>query len=77
MAYIPTGSLSDSQVKALLDIAPEEMRALPVDRRLEIVLQHAEYQARKKEAFWNAVQAFATGALPILAFFGISKVWKK
>jgi hypothetical protein len=72
MAYVPTG-LSQKQLTALLDLDPAEIRTIPADRRLELVLSRAEHKAREKEAFWNAVQAFATGALPLLAFFGVSR----
>jgi hypothetical protein len=79
MAYLRTGlgSLSDEQTRALLDISPEELRKLNLDRRVELALQHAELETAKREAFWNAVQAFAAGALPILAFFGIQRAARR
>lgn len=79
MAYLRTGlgSLSDEQTSALLDISPAELRKLAVDRRIELAVRHAELEIQKREAFWNAVQAFATGALPILAFLGIQRAAKK
>jgi hypothetical protein len=70
------GGFTPEQIKALTAIEPASIRELPVDRRVELALLHSENEARKKEAFWNAVQAFATGALPILAFFGITR-WGK
>ena len=76
MAYIKTG-LTQEQLDALLDLDPTEIRKIGVDRRLELALQHAEHKAREKEAFWTAVTGFATGALPILAFFGISGLWRR
>ena len=80
MSYHRTGlggiALTEEHIKALTEVEPADIRALPVDRRVELALQHAENEARKKEAFWNAIQAVATGALPILAFFGITR-WGK
>ena len=73
MSYHHTslGAFSPEHVKAL-SVAPEEISALPVDRRVELSLMHADNEARKKEAFWSAVQA----SLTVLAFFGISR-WGK
>ena len=72
MAY-----LSKEHLDALVDIDPDEIRRLSTERRLELAIAHAEYEAHRKEAFWNALQAFATGAIPILAFFGITKALRK
>lgn len=64
-------TLGPDHIKALV-VEPDEIRALPVDRRVELALQHADNEARKKEAFWSSVQA----ALTVLAFFGITR-WGK
>lgn len=77
MSYIAAGGLSDEQTEALLDIDPKDLRTLSVDRRVELALQHAEYEARKKEAFWTALQSFATAAIPIAAFFGLTALFGK
>ena len=73
MPYFHTGlgALSPEQIKAL-DVEPGEIRALPIGTRVELALRHAENEARKKEAFWSAVQA----SLTVLAFFGITR-WGK
>jgi hypothetical protein len=49
------------------------LRKLDADRRIELALQHADLEARRKEAFWNAVSSAVTIALPLLAFFGIER----
>ncbi len=73
MSYHRTalGGLGPEHVKAL-EVEPAAIRALPVDRRLELALMHADNEARKREAFWGAVQA----SLTVLAFFGITR-WGK
>ena len=76
MSYFACGSLSREQEDALTSVTPGDIKSLDVPTRLSLALQHAELEARKKEAFWNAVQAFATGALPILTFFGLAKFMK-
>lgn len=78
MAYLTSfGSLTAEQTDALLDIDPMVLRSLPIGQRVELALQHAGYEARKREAFWTAVEGIATGMLPILAFLGITAVWGK
>ena len=76
MAYVYSdlGGFTKEQEQALYDLDPADIRKLDPERRLELAIQHAEVDAARKESFWNAVQAFATGALPILAFFGITKI---
>jgi hypothetical protein len=69
--------LSDAQLEALYDLSPEELRSLDVDRRMELVIQHRDLAVRRREAFWNAVTAFATGAIPIMAFFGLISSTRK
>lgn len=77
MSYIKgIGSFTPEQEKALLDISPDRLRALPLDRKVELAFQHFDYKARKQEAFWSAVEGFATGMIPILAFLGIAKFGK-
>lgn len=78
MSYIRTGlsGLSEEQENALLSVSPAEIRALPVDRRIEIAFQHLDRKTRKTEAFWTAVEGFATAVIPLMAFLGISKLSK-
>lgn len=64
--------LTKDQLDALTDIEPGKLRALSPYERLEIVQAHKDLEVRKKEAFWNAVQGFALGALPIFSFFGLT-----
>ena len=56
---------------AALTVTPEELRALPVDTRVDFALRQFETDARKKEVFWNAVEGIATGVIPILVVFGV------
>ena len=70
------GSVSKEQESALLDISPDELRKLPLDRRVELAFQHFDHKARKTEAFWGAVEGFATGMIPILAFLGVTQLRK-
>ncbi len=79
MSYIPTGDSSGfsiEQKRALLNVSADEIRALPVDRRIEIAFQHLERETRKKEAFWTAVEGFASGLIPIMIALGIVKASK-
>ena len=77
MSYIKgLGTFTKEQEEALFDISPAEIRSLPLDRRVELAYQHLDNDARKKEAFWTAVEGFATGMIPLLAFLGITKLTK-
>jgi hypothetical protein len=58
--------LSNKHLDALLDFEPAELRKLPVDRRVELVLQHADTEAHKRDAFWSAV----TAVVPLLVVLG-------
>lgn len=77
MSYHFLGELSKEQETALYDVGPGQIRSMSAERRIELMLQHGEQEVAKKDAFWNAVQAFATAALPIAAFLGISQMWGK
>ena len=68
--------LTNDQYRALVDISPAELAKLPVQDRLNLAYQHIESKTRKKEAFWTAVQGFALGALPVISFFGLQKIFK-
>lgn len=63
MAY-----LSNKHLDALLDFEPAELRKLPIDRRVELALQHADARA----AFWGAVAA----VVPLLVIFGLVRTGK-
>jgi len=78
MSYLRTGlsGFTPEQEAALLNVSAEEIRALPVDRRIEVAFQHLERETRKKEAFWTAVEGFASGMIPILVVLGIVKASK-
>lgn len=78
MSYLRTSldGFTPEQRKALLNVSPEEIRALPVDRRIEVAFMHLERETRKREAFWTAVEGFATAAIPIMAFLGFTRLSK-
>jgi len=91
MSYLPTGAtmpprdvakvkkairgLTDAQIDAMFHIDPAEIRALDAETKFNLILQHKEQEVRRKEAFWNALQAFATAGIPILAMFGLTKMF--
>ena len=77
MSYHFLGGFTKEQEEALYDVKPERIRSMNAERRIEMMLQHGEQEVAKRDAFWNAVQAFATGAIPILAFMGIAQWGKK
>lgn len=72
MSYLPAGDFSAEQTAALYEITPDEIRKMDADRRLELALQRDANEQAKKDAFWNAL----TAALPLLAFFGITRLVK-
>lgn len=70
MGYYRTlDGISAQQKRALVAVTEDDIEALPTYERLELAI-------REREAFWNALQAFATGALPILAFLGVTKAFR-
>lgn len=77
MTYLPgkITVLDEHQYKALKNIAPEAIDALTPEAKMNILLQHADIRARQREAFWSAVSAAVTVAIPLLAFFGIER-WR-
>lgn len=79
MSYLPKKEIgfTGEQFEALLDIHPDEIRKVPVAERLAIVLQHKDLEVQKREAFWNSLQAFATAAIPLLTFLGISSLVRR
>lgn len=60
------------QQKALIDIPIAELKALPPEERLNLVLRRQEVKAAESSARWDAVATFVTVAVPIAAFLGIS-----
>jgi hypothetical protein len=81
MSYVRThgalGNLSAEQEDALLAATPEEIKALPVEQRLELAFRHREVELQKRSQFWEAVSTFATAALPIATFFGVGALIRK
>lgn len=76
MSYTASNKLSIDQMRALLAVAPETISSLSPETRLDLALRYGELQARRREAFWNALQAFATAAIPLAAFLGITSLFR-
>jgi hypothetical protein len=72
MSYI----LSPEQREAL-HVPPEELTKLSSQEKIDYNLRYHEIKATKREAFWNAVSAFATAGIPLLVFFGFSNSRKQ
>ena len=77
MAYLPSqlGGLSPEVEEALFDVSTDDVRALETVDRIEYAIRSQELETRKREAFWTALQSFATAAIPIATFFGITKIF--
>ncbi len=76
MSYHHTGlgGLDKEQINALA-VTPEELAKLDSTTRAELLMKHHELKAQKRSDFWTAVEAIAAGALPILAFMGVTSLW--
>ena len=76
MAYYRTGLGSfDKEQLSSLAVTPEELAKLDSQTRAELFMKHYELKAQKKSDFWSAVESIAAGALPILAFMGVTTLW--
>lgn len=79
MAYVTShGALgvTKDQQETLVDIPEADLRKLPTEERLNLVLRRQEVKAAESSARWDALATFTTVAIPIAAFFGISWVTK-
>ena len=75
MSYHRTHSalgVTKEQQRILIDIPEEELRKLPTEERLALVLRRQEVKAAESAARWDAISSFATIAIPLAAFFGIT-----
>lgn len=75
MSYINRQALglNKQQEKSLVtSITDEDLRSLPTDKRIDVLLRHKEIQAQRTNAFWNAVSGFASVVVPLATFLGIS-----
>ena len=70
MAYIATGLLTEDQENALLAFPSSQIHDLPIEQRINLAIQNAQYKTRKKEIPWSRLQIITTGLLPVLAFLG-------
>lgn len=73
MSYyrIPLGVTKEQQ-KILLDIPPAELKNLPAEERLSLVLRRQEVKAAESAARWDAISSAIAVAVPIAAFLGVS-----
>lgn len=62
--------LSKDQVAALA-VTPQEIAELPADVRLDVMLRRVEIENARRDRFWSALEAIATGGIPILVLLGI------
>lgn len=58
----------------MLRVSPEELEQLEPEVRVRLALRARELRATQRDAFWNALQSFATAAIPIATFFGLWSV---
>jgi hypothetical protein len=78
MSYHRTGLGSfDKEQLSSLAVSPEELAKLDPDTRAELLMRHHEIKAQKRSTFWSAVESIAVGALPMMAFLGITSLWGK
>jgi hypothetical protein len=74
--YSPLGAF-DKEQRESLAVTPEELAQLDPQTRGDFLLRYAELKAQKRSDFWSAVESIAAGALPILAFLGVTHLWGK
>lgn len=76
MSYVrshrPLGVTKAQQETLVTSVTDEELRSLPPEERLGLVLRRQEVKAMESSARWDALATFVTVAVPIAAFFGFS-----
>lgn len=77
MSYYRGLGLTEQQEKTLLDLTPDQLRTIPPEERLNIVLRKHEMEATRRSDFWEAVTAIGTVVIPIATFLGIKALWGK
>ena len=71
-SHTPLGVTRDQQKILLESVTESELRNLPPEERLRLVLRRQEAKASESSARWGAVATFVSVAVPITAFLGIS-----
>lgn len=61
-----------AQQELLIDIPDIDLRNMPAEERLALVLRRQEVKAAESSARWDALATFVSVAVPLTAFFGIS-----
>ena len=77
MAYVNALGVTKEQQEVLIDIPQEQLRALPPEERLNLVLSRQAVKAQESSARWDALSTFVSVTVPIAAFFGISWASKR
>ena len=77
MSYLPTGAVVfDKPQREAIELSPEELASLSKQERLEYLMRYHEVQASKTSALWDAVSAAVAVSIPLLAVFGLEKVFR-
>jgi hypothetical protein len=71
-SHAPLGVTRDQQKILLESVTEDELRELPAEERLRLVLRRQEAKAAESGARWGALATFVSIAVPVTAFFGIS-----
>ncbi len=69
--YFATG-ITEEQEKILLGVSPEELKSLPTEQRLSLVLQKRQVEATESAAFWDSVSSVLTVVIPFAAALGLT-----
>ena len=62
--------------RAALAVSAEELRALPPAARAELWMRKRELDFQRRAAWWSAIAAIGTIAVPLAAFMGI-QIWAR
>ncbi len=64
--------VTKEQQKILIDIPAAQLKNLPAEERLRLVLRRQEVKAAESSARWDAISSFVAIAAPIAAVLGIN-----
>ena len=77
MSYLASLGLSKEQEETLLDLTSEQLREIPPEERINLVLRKHEVEATRRSDFWEGIAALGTVIIPIATFLGIRALWGK
>ena len=75
MSYVKAHSalgVTKDQQAVLVDIPDEDLRKLPTEERLNLVLRRQEVKASEISSRWEAISAFVSVAVPVAALLGLN-----